>query len=654
MSLRLLGSSAIVALVFLSTSIPAGAAEEGSLGRGVGERVDDFTLPDAVTGKAVSLYDFRGKRAAVLVFNGIGCPIGDLYMPRLVRLAERFEPEGVVFLAINSNRGQTAEEIAAQVEAFGLPFPALRDEGNAVADRLLAERTCEVLVLDAKAVLRYRGAIDDQYGLGFAKDAPEHHYLADALDAVLEGRTPDNSATSVVGCPIERETTRSGVADLMALDVSERVNRLIAATDRIRPPSDQIEGAWDEVAPDEDLLIDEVGPVTYAEDVATIVRAKCESCHRPGEVGPFPLTTFDEVRRRTAAIQEVVDLRRMPPWHADPRFPADGHFANDRSLSPMERATVLAWIEQGASEGDPADLPPAAEWPEGWVVGTPDIVIPMPKPYVVKAEGFERYQHFTVPLDFEEDVWVQVAETRPSDRSVVHHIIAYIIPPKGEGEDEGKGRRDRIHLCGYAPGEMPTIYPPGTAKKIPAGSTLLFEVHYTPIGEVRIDQSRLGLTLAKGPITREGVTLGIANARFEIPPGDDAFPVRSQFIFPRDADLIGFMPHMHLRGKAFRYDATYADGTSETLLDVPAFDFNWQSYYYLDEPIPFRAGERLDCLAHFDNSSANPVNPDPSSAVRWGDQTWEEMMIGYVDVSFPLDPDERPEIDGGEAITEAE
>ena len=653
--MRLLGFSALAALSFLSTSVPSGAAEEGALGRGVGDRVADFTLPDATTGQPVSLYDFRGNRAAVLVFTGIGCPIGDLYMPRLVDLAERYEAEGVVFLAINSNRGQDAEEIASQVEEFGLTFPVLRDEGNAVADQILAERTCEVLVLDAKALLRYRGAIDDQYGLGFAKDAAEHHYLADAIDAVLAGQSPETSASSVVGCPIERSTVRAEVDDLMALDVSDRVNRLIAATDRIRPPSEQIERAWDEVAPDEDALIDEVGPVTFAKDVAPIVRSKCEACHRPGEVGPFPLTNFDEVRRRAFGIQEVVDLRRMPPWHADPRFPADGHFANDRSLSPQERATVLAWIEQGTPEGDPDDLPPAADWPDGWVVGTPDIVIPMPKPYVVKAEGFERYQHFSVPLDFKEDVWVQVAEARPSDRSVVHHIIAYIIPPGGEDEGEGRRKdRDRIHLCGYAPGEMPTVYPPGTAKKIPAGSSLLFELHYTPIGEVRIDQSRLGLTLAKGPITREGVTLGIANAAFEIPPGDGEFPVRSQFIFPRDASLIGFMPHMHLRGKAFRYDATFADGTSETLLDVPAFDFNWQSYYYLDEPIPFRAGERLDCLAHFDNSPANSVNPDPSSAVRWGAQTWEEMMIGYVDVSFPLDPEERPEIDGSEAITAAE
>jgi peroxiredoxin len=625
---------------------PVTAAEE-VIGRGVGDRVPDFTLPDARTGDPVSLYDFRGKKAAVLVFTGIDCPIGDLYMPRLVALAGRFEPRGVAFLAINSNRSQSVGEIVAQADEFGLPFPTLKDEGNVVADRLLAERTCEVLVLDEKAVLRYRGAIDDQYGLGFARDEATRSYLVEALDAVLDGRPPDNSATSVVGCPIEREEVRAQVTDVMGLGIADRVARLVAAADRVRPPSAELEAAWAEVAPDADALIDEVGPVTYSKDIAPIFQAKCEACHRPGEVGPFSLSTFEEVARRTNGIQEVVDLRRMPPWHADPRFPEGNHFANDRSLTAEERATILAWIEQGAPEGDPGDLPPPADWPEGWIVGEPDIVIEMPRPYTIKAEGFESYQRFTVPLDFEEDIWVQAAEARPTNREVVHHIIAYIIPPKGD-----RGGRDRIHLCGYAPGEMPSRYPAGTAKRIPAGSKLLLELHYTPIGKVRIDQSKIGLVLAREPVDREAVTIGVANSNFTIPPGagPDAeeeagnYPVRSQFTFPREADLIAFMPHMHLRGKSFRYSATYADGSSEILLDVPAYDFNWQSYYYLARPVTFQAGDRIDCLAHFDNSPRNPVNPDPTVPIGWGDQTWDEMMIGYIDIALPLAPEERPQL----------
>ncbi|QDV34344.1 redoxin domain-containing protein [Tautonia plasticadhaerens] len=656
MSVRLLrwALAALVLVPIVPEASGADAAAEAEiLGRGLGDRVPDFRLPDPRTGGTVSLDELRGGKPAVIVFTGIDCPIGDLYMPRLVRLADRFGPEGVAFLAINSNRGQGPGEVAAQAEEFGLPFPSLRDEGNAVADRLLAERTCEALVLDAGGVLRYRGAIDDQYGLGFAKDSPGRHSLADAIGAVLEGRAPDPSATPVVGCPIEREEDRGRVADLMDLDVAARVNRLIAAADRVRPPAVQLEEAWREVAPDADALIDEVGPVTYSEHVAPIVRAKCESCHRPGEVGPFPMTSYPEVSRRTAGIQEVVDLRRMPPWHADPRFPEGRHFANDRSLTPRERAILLAWIEQGAPEGDPGDLPAPIDYPEGWTIGEPDLVVEMPRPYTIKAEGAEPYQHFRIPLDFEEDVWVQAAEARPTDRSVVHHIIAYIVPPGGDHEG-----RDRIHLCGYAPGEMPSVYPPGTAKRIPAGSVMILELHYTPIGKLRIDRSKVGLVLARRPVEREALTIGIADSEFEIPPGSgpDAkeqaadFPVRSRFVFPRDAELIALMPHMHLRGKSFRYEAAYADGTGEILLDVPAYDFNWQSYYTLAEPIPFRAGDRIDCLAHFDNSPDNPVNPDPSKPVRWGSQTWEEMMIGFVDVSYPLPPEQRPKLGVMEAI----
>ena len=628
--------SALAALALIPSLglVAAAPAEEAALSRGVGRRVPDFRLPDVRGGEPVSLYEFRGKKAAVIVFTGVDCPIGDLYMPRLVRLAERYGPEGVVFLAINSNDRQSASEIAAQADAFGLPFPVLKDAGNVVADRLLAERTCEALVLNAKATLRYRGAIDDQYGLGFAREEPVSPYLADAIEAVLAGEAPETSATSVVGCPIERAEATAEAADLMRLDLPERVTALIAAADRVRPPSAQIEDAWSEVAPDEDALIDEVGPVTYSKAVAPIVQAKCASCHRPGEVGPFPLTNYEEVRRRSAGIQEVVDLRRMPPWHADPRF---GHFANDRSLTPIERATVLAWIEQGAPEGDPSDLPEPVDYPDGWIIGVPDLVVAMPEPYTIKAEGFEKYQHIRIPLGLDHDVWVEAGEARPEDREVVHHIIAYIVPPGAS-----RGDREEGHICGYAPGEMPTIYPEGTAKRIPAGSDIELEVHYTPLGSVRTDRSKVGFVFADGPIAREALTVGISNGGIRIPPGADDHPERARLVVPRDMRLLAFMPHMHLRGKSFRYDLTYADGSSETLLDVPAYDFAWQSYYYLAEPIDLKTGEVIDCLATYDNSLNNPVNPDPEAEVRWGAQTWDEMMIGYIDVSFPIAPEDRP------------
>ncbi len=605
------------------------ATDEADLTRLVGQRVEDFALTDATTGQPVRLHDFEGKSAAVLVFTGVGCPIGDLYMPRLVDLEKRYRDRGVVFLAIDSNVLREPAALADQAKQFNLPFPILIDDGHKVADALAAERTCEALVLDAKAHLRYRGAIDDQYGIGAAREAPKQNFLADAIDAVLAGRTPETAGTSVVGCPIERDRPSAEVdrAQLAALPVEARVTALVGAAQRVRSASEELLKAWEEVEGDEAI---EVGAVNYAEHVAPILQAKCQTCHRPGQVAPFPLLGYDDARRRASAIAEAVDLRRMPPWHADPRH---GRFENDRSLTPRDRATLLAWVEQDAPRGNPADEPAPKAWPEGWTIGEPDAVIEMAETYTVKSEGVEPYRWFRVPSGFTEDKWIEAAEARPGDPTVVHHILVFAVPPGTKARPDFR----RGHLVGYAPGDIPSVYPAGTAKKIAAGSDLIFQMHYTPNGKVRIDRSKVGFRFARGPIDREALTLAIPQGRLEIPPHDPDYRADSKFNFPRDAQLLGFLPHMHLRGKDFQYTATYADGTSETLLSVPAFDFGWQSYYRLAKPLAFRKGEQIDCRAHFDNSAANPVNPDPTATVRWGDQTWEEMMIGYVDISFPID-----------------
>jgi hypothetical protein len=327
-------------------------------------------------------------------------------------------------------------------------------------------------------------------------------------------------------------------------------------------------------------------------------------------------------------IHEVVDERRMPPWHADPRI---GEFKNDRSLTAAERATLLAWIDQGSPLGDARAVPAPRTFPDGWTIGTPDAVFEIPEPYVVPAQGTVEYVHIRMPTKFQQDVWVQAAEARPSDRSVVHHIIVYVIERGALLRGGGIEGRANAHLCGYAPGDMPSVYPVGSGKKIAAGSDFLFEIHYTPIGKIRTDRSKVGLIFAKGPVAHRAHTLGIPQNKFEIPPGADDHKVTSSFQFKNDAHLLSFMPHMHLRGKSFRYKATYPDGKSEELLSVPAFDFGWQSYYTLAEPKAMPKGTRIDCEARFDNSDKNPYNPDPSKAVRWGEQTWQEMMIGYID-----------------------
>ncbi|WP_406699505.1 redoxin domain-containing protein [Singulisphaera sp. Ch08] len=583
--------------------------------RGIGQRMANFTLKD-VSGQSVSLYGFAGKKAVVLAFLGTDCPVGNLYAPRLAELSKAYQDKGVVFLGINSNAQETVDQVAEHAKTYGLDFPVLKDTVNLVADLTLAERTCEVLVLDGRAMLRYRGAIDDQYAIGKRKPEAANHYLRDAIDEVLAGKPVSTPATAVVGCLLDRLEPKPVTS---------------TSAPRIRPASPEIVAVLKEKEPATPI---DVGQVTYASQVAVVLRDRCQSCHRPGQVGPFPLLTYDDARRRAAMIREVVDDHRMPPWHADPRY---GHFRNDRRLSDRERATLLAWVDQGAPLGDPAEIPAAKSFPEEWTVGTPDVVFEIPEPYVVAAQGVLNYVNVRVPTHFTEDKWIQVAEAMPGDRSVVHHIIVYV-----DDHAKEKGRERDAHLCGFAPGDMPSVFPPGTAKKIPAGSDLVFQLHYTPNGKVRTDRSKVGLTFAKTPVEHQARTVGIAQTRFIIPPEADNHPVRASYKFSRDAHLLSFMPHMHLRGKSFRYEATFPDGRKQTLLSVPAYDFGWQTSYNLAEPLPMPKGTQIDCLAHYDNSKGNPYNPDSSKAVTWGEQTFEEMMIGYLDCVDDGPIDEKP------------
>jgi peroxiredoxin/mono/diheme cytochrome c family protein len=606
---------AVVALLILAAGV--GTATLWALnhgpsrrGRGLGAPVADFTLPDT-GGRPVRLSDvLHGRSAVVLAFTGTGCPVGNLYMPRLVDLERRYRGRGVAFLAINANAHETVEEIGAHALDHHLTFPTLKDRGNAVADRLRVERVGEVLLLDGGGRLRYRGAVDDQYARGAFKAEPTRAYLAEALDAVLAGRAVTTAETAVVTCPIDRvEPVRRTL---------RRPDPAFAALRRKDSPETV-----------------EVGPLTYAEHVAPILKAKCQECHRPGEVAPFSLLSFDDARRWAESIYEVVDQGLMPPWHADPRY---GHFANDRSLTDRERAVLLAWVEQGAPPGDLDQAPPPAAPNRGWTIGTPDIVLEMPEAFDVPAHGTVPIQKFLVPTNFNEDVWVQAAQALPGDRAVVHHICAFIVDPaairSGSSEPEVR-RRERPELVCYAPGDMPSIFPPGVAKRVPAGSYLEIQVHYQPVGVPRFDRSAIGLRLARGPIARMAVTRGAANRDFVIPP-HSAVTLRGSYTLPEDGHLLSLTPHMHYRGRSFRYEAIYPDGRRETLLSVPCYDFNWQNVYRLAEPKFLPRGTRIEGVARFDNTRANPVNPDPSKEVRWGEQSTDEMMIGYFDYCVEL------------------
>ena len=395
-------------------------------------------------------------------------------------------------------------------------------------------------------------------------------------------------------------------------------------------------------------------PPVFYRDVLPILQQHCQSCHRAGEIAPMPLVTYDQVRSRANNIATAVSQRKMPPWFADPRF---GHFSNDPSLAPDEIHKIVAWADAGAPAGNPKDAPPPREWVQGWNISEPDVVVKMPKPVALPADGDVEYTYEIVPTDFAADKWVQMSEIRPSSRENVHHAVVYIRPPESKwlrhapvgvpftasdmtDEDSRHGAHwtDSDILLVYAPGSSPDQWPAGMAKFVPAGSDLVFQMHYTTHGHATSDQTSIGIVFAKKPPAQRVITLQLTNDHFVIPPGVDDYRVEARGTLPNDATLLSFFPHMHLRGKQFDYNIVGANGSIETLLRVN-YDFYWQLSYRLAEPRMLKAGTMLQAVALYDNSRKNLHNPDPDASVRWGDQTYDEMMVGFFDVAVRADLD---------------
>lgn len=420
--------------------------------------------------------------------------------------------------------------------------------------------------------------------------------------------------------------------------------------------------------------------ITFSKDVAPIFHKNCAECHRPGESAPFSTLTYKDVRPWAKSIREKVARKIMPPWHADPHY---GVWANDRRLTQAEIDTIIAWVDGGAKEGDPKELPPAPKFIEGWTIGKPDIIIPMPETFTLEASGPDEYQYFEVDPGFKEDVYVQSAEARPDNRKIVHHIIAFVRPPSnkpqlklskeemeklrakmekespryregflirtkpdapviddgcsapnggGLAREEGQDGENGQLLCGYAPGMNQAVWPSGTVKRIPAGSKILFQMHYSKVaGSVQKDRSSVGLILARTQPEKLVRTRGVSNSFFLIPPGADNHRVTACWTTKDDIHIINLMPHLHLRGKAVEYKVFYPNGNSEILLNVPQYDFSWQTVYYFKEPKAIPKGSKIMVTGYFDNSTKNKYNPDPTKAVRYGEPTYDEMMIGWMD-----------------------
>jgi peroxiredoxin len=568
-----------LALLLLSLSVVADTSAPTATP--VGKQIGNFKLQDYL-GTWHELDEWKEKKAVVVAFLGTECPLCLQYGPRLTELAKEYETQGVAFVGVDANQQDSLQEIAHYARDYGVDFTLLKDVGNKVADQFGAVRTPEVFLLDEQRVVRYWGRIDDQFGIGYVRPKPEHRYLAQALDALLAAKPVETAVTKGLGCHIGR------------------INRKPAT-----------------------------GDVTYSKHIVPILNAHCVRCHRKGEIGPFTLTRYDDVVGWTETIREVIAERRMPPWHANPAF---GHFLNDARLLDEEKELIFQWIDNGAPEGDPTDLPEPPQFVDGWRIGKPDMVFSMPQPYTVPAKGVVPYQHFVTEVTFDEDKWIQAAEVRPGNRAVVHHLILYYVPP---GPDKERPEAVLFNsLAAYSPGMPASVFRPGHAKHVPKGSKLIIQCHYTPNGSEQVDQSIAGLIFADpATVKKQLLTQLCINFKLNIPPGEANYVAEADYRFGQEADLYCLLPHMHLRGKSFRFDARYPDGKTETLLDVPSYDFNWQNSYVFAEPKRMPEGTVIHCTAAFDNSADNLMNPDPTIPVRWGDQTWEEMMVGTFEMT---------------------
>jgi hypothetical protein len=403
--------------------------------------------------------------------------------------------------------------------------------------------------------------------------------------------------------------------------------------------------------------------VTFYKDVLPVLQKDCQGCHRPGEAAPMSFLTYDQTRPWAKAMKQAVLSKQMPPWFADPHV---GKFSNDRTLTAAEAETLISWADTGAKAGDPKDSPKAISWVEGWRIGKPDMVIEMPQAFEVPASGTIDYQYVVIPTGLTEDAYVQIAEARPGNPAVVHHIIAFIREPGNPMMKDAKpgvpfAPKDHVRtenltpeqrkraaqsggggffgdvLAGYAPGTIPFVMRPGEARLLKAGSDIILQMHYTATGKAATDKSRIGIVFAKEKPTARVMTLAAGTSDFQIPAGDPNYEVDAKLKLQHDVTMVSMLPHMHFRGKSFEYRVTYPTGEKETLLAVPKYDFNWQLTYELAQPKLLPKGTVIECTAHFDNSANNKYNPDPTKTVRFGEQTWEEMMFGFFEVSVPMD-----------------
>jgi hypothetical protein len=534
------------------------------------------------------------------VFLSTTCPIANSYTPELNRLADEFKGRVEIFGVLSEPdvSRQAAQKHFAEFESR---IPVLFDSSNLMLKELKPSHVPQVFLLNPEGQIVYKGAIDNAYeSIGRRRASVENHYLKSAIKSVLAGEPVAESETLPVGC--------------------------------IVPPLDRIT---------------KESSITYCRDIAPLIQTRCQNCHRPGQVAPFSLTTFEEAAKHAEMLVEVTQKRIMPPWM--PGSNSQHRFVGERWLTDEELNLLRDWVTAGCPKGDEADLPPAPQFAEGWQLGTPDLIVKMPEPRTVPADGPDLLQNFVIPLGTDSDHLVAAVEFHPGNKRVVHHAVLFLdskgqarkldeaTPEPGYPNFGGPGFLPDGALGGWSVGNTARRLPNDMGRYLKKGSDLVVQVHYHPTGKEEVDQSEIGLYFVKKPVEeslKESAKLvgsiWMANYEMDIPAGDNDYRRSTAYRLPRDSIMVGIVPHMHLLGKSMKVTARLPDKSTEVLIDVPNWNYNWQDEYYFERPFKLPAGTVLIVEATFDNSDQNPSNPSsPPKRVTWGEETDDEMLFCF-------------------------
>ena len=584
----------------------------------LGKKIEPALVDPA--GKPVNLADLKGEKATVVVFLSFDCPNSNGYTPTLLDLHKEFSGKGVKLVGISETE-LTAAELAAKVKEYKLPFPVFADPKLAVADAFKAKITPESFVLDHNLVMRYRGRIDNMF-TDRLKRSPmvTDHDLRNAIEDVVAGKPVRTPVTTAVGCGI-------GARDAV-----------------VKAPT----------------------TLTFHKDVLPILQKNCQSCHRPGEVGPFSLMTYKQAVTWAEDIKAFTANRKMPPWK-----PTEAAFAfhGERKLSDAEIKALAAWVDGGTPEGDPKDAPPPAKWSDDWALGKPDLVLTPDDDFHLGASGSDNFRCFVLPTNLPEDKYIIGYEVKPGNPRIVHHTLNYwdITGRARELEKAAKARastddKDRGpgysaamglgfiplkspregvpaigNFGGWAPGAMYRFLPEGTGYLFPKGADVVLQVHYHRDGKPEVDRTKIGLYFAKKPVKHpyQTLVLGPKNPLFlNIPAGKEDHRIFGEAYIQTDCEMHSAMPHMHLIGKTVKVSMTPPGGKKTTLVGIDEWDYNWQETYWFKEPLKLKAGTKLEIEAIFDNSPKNPNNPNsPPKTVFFGEQTTNEMLFGFFGVT---------------------